>query len=225
MSRIEIAPDVWLLDGFPRYMVNVYLIGDVVLDAGMRQAAPGLLRQLKGDRVNACTLTHVHPDHQGASHALCEAHQVPLWCGAADAPAMERGDLTGQYPPGPVIALIDRIATGPAHPVERGLREGDEVAGFTIIDAPGHSPGQVAYWREKDRVLILGDVLANVNLNTLRPGLHEPPTRFTLNVGQNRESARKLAALKPRIVCFGHGAPLMDGAKMMDFVDALPMGG
>jgi hydroxyacylglutathione hydrolase len=224
MSRIEVAPDVWLLDGFPRYMVNVYRIGDVVLDAGMRQAAPGLLRQLKGERLTAHALTHVHPDHQGASHALCDAFKLPLWCGEADAPAMERGDLTGQYPAGPIISLIDRIATGPAHPVARGLREGDEVAGFTVLDVPGHSPGQVAYWRERDRVLILGDVLANVNLNTLTPGLHEPPTRFTLNVAQNRESARKLAGLNPRIVCFGHGAPLRDGARLVDFVAGLPHG-
>mgnify|MGYP002128813951 CR=1 FL=1 len=37
-----------------------------------------------------------------------------------------------------------------------GLREGDEVAGFEVLDAPGHSPGHIALWREQDRTLIAG---------------------------------------------------------------------
>ena len=38
---------------------------------------------------------------------------------------------------------------------------------------------------------------------------------------RNRESARKLIALEPELVCFGHGAPLRDPAKLKRFVDGL----
>ena len=53
------------------------------------------------------------------------------------------------------------------------------MAGFTVLDVPGHSAGHVAFWRESDRVLVLGDVLNNMNVLTGRRGLHEPKRFFT----------------------------------------------
>ena len=103
----------------------------------------------------------------------------------------------------------------------RALAVCDEVAGFTVLECPGHSPGHVAYWRESDRVLILGDVLNNMNLITGVPGLHEPPAVFTPDPARNRESARSLAALEPALCCFGHGPPLRDPQKLADFVAGL----
>ena len=50
----------------------------------------------------------------------------------------------------------------PGHPVARRLREGDEVARLRVLDAPGHSPGHIALWRESDRTLISGDVFFNL---------------------------------------------------------------
>lgn len=54
-------------------------------------------------------------------------------------------------------------------------------------------------------------------------GLHEPPRIFTPDPARNRESARKLAALEPALVCFGHGRPVRDTAKFAAFVNALPV--
>ena len=64
----------------------------------------------------------------------------------------------------------------------------DEVAGFAVLDVPGHSAGHVAFWRESDRVLILGDVLANMDQYTGIPGLHEPKPALTPDPARNRES-------------------------------------
>jgi hydroxyacylglutathione hydrolase len=96
------------------------------------------------------------------------------------------------------------------------------VAGFQVLEVPGHSPGHVAYWREPDRVLILGDVLNNVNILTGIPGLHEPPRFLTADPVENRRSARRLVPLEPRLVLFGHGGPLRDTRKFVEFVRALP---
>jgi glyoxylase-like metal-dependent hydrolase (beta-lactamase superfamily II) len=46
-------------------MFSIYLIEDVLIDAGTRHAGRRILRQLKGRDVTAHALTHVHPDHQG----------------------------------------------------------------------------------------------------------------------------------------------------------------
>jgi glyoxylase-like metal-dependent hydrolase (beta-lactamase superfamily II) len=132
------------------------------------------------------------------------------------------GGISNSQVPSVVNRLQQRFWTGPPHPVARALAEGDEVAGFTVLETPGHSPGHVAYWRESDGVLVLGDVLSNVNVRTGLPGLHEPLTVFTADPPRNRESARRLAALRPRLACFGHGAPLRDPGRLADFVDRLP---
>ena len=94
--------------------------------------------------------------------------------------------------------MITWAWAGPPYPVARRLREGDEVAGFKVLDVPGHSPGHVAYWRESDRALIAGDVLNNMNLMTGIPGLHEPRVEFTTDPALNRESARRLARARAR---------------------------
>ncbi|GMV99763.1 MAG: MBL fold metallo-hydrolase [Candidatus Hydrogenedentota bacterium] len=221
MGMEAIAPHLYLLTGFPKFAINVYLVGDVLLDAGTKLAHKRIMRQLAGRSVTAHALTHAHPDHQGSSHAVCEALGIPLWCGEGDADAMESGDLSGVLPVNWNTALQNVFWTGPAHPVARRLKEGDDVAGFEVIDAPGHSPGQVAYWREPDRVLILGDVINGMNLITTVPGLHEPPRLFTVDPAKNRKSARRLAGLHPKIVCFGHGRPWRDPDGFQRFVESL----
>jgi glyoxylase-like metal-dependent hydrolase (beta-lactamase superfamily II) len=118
--------------------------------------------------------------------------------------------------------IQERFWVGPPHPVSRVLREGDEVAGFTVLDSPGHTRGHVSFWRESDRVLILGDVLNNMNVMTGIPGLHQPPALFTTDPERNRASIRRLAALRPALACFGHGAPLRDPDKLADFAAQLP---
>ena len=218
----QLADGLHQLRGFPPNGINVYLMGDVVVDAATRHAGRRILRQIRGHTVTGHTLTHAHPDHQGASKELCDTLGIPLWCGEADVPAMEDGKIGAGQPDLLLNRLIDRMWSGPAHKVDRALREGDEVAGFTVLEVPGHSAGHVAYWRESDRALILGDVLNNMNLVTGLPGLHEPPKAFTPDPARNRESARRLAQLEPALVCFGHGAPLRDTRKFVDFIAGLP---
>jgi hydroxyacylglutathione hydrolase len=218
----ELADGLWMLDGWPRNSINVYIAQDVLIDAATRQAERRIMRQISGQTLSAHALTHAHPDHQGCSHVVCERLVIPLWCGRDDVPAMETpGAISNSQAPGWMNAFQKRFWTGPPHPVSRALVEGDEVAGFTVLESPGHSAGQVAYWRESDRVLILGDVLNNINVRTGIPGLHEPPDIFTPDPARNRVSARRLAALRPRLTCFGHGAPLRDPGKLAAFVGGL----
>jgi hydroxyacylglutathione hydrolase len=214
----QLADGVFLLRGFPPNAINVYLLGDVLVDAATRQAERRIMRQIKGHTVNAHALTHVHPDHQGATHAICEKLSIPLWCGQDDVPAMEvPGNVGAPGAPWIIARFQRRFWIGPPHPVARALHEGDEVAGFQVLETPGHTRGHISFWRESDRVLILGDVLNNMNLLTAIPGLHEPPDFFTPDPGLNRKSILRLAALEPSLVCFGHGPPLRDPRKLADF--------
>ncbi len=219
----RLADGLYLLRGLPPNAINVYLAEDVLIDAATRQGERRIMRQLRDRTVTAHALTHAHPDHQGASHAICEQLEIPLWCGRGDVPAMETpGGIKNSQAPGWLNRFQARFWTGPPHPVARALQEGDEVAGFEVLEVPGHSRGHVAYWREADRVLILGDVLNGMNLMTARRGLQEPPAVFTPDPARNRGSARRLAALEPRLVCFGHGPPLRDPRALHEFIATLP---
>jgi hydroxyacylglutathione hydrolase len=220
----EIAPDVWQLGGgFPPNGINVYVIEDVLIDAATRHGGRRIFRELDGREINAHALTHAHPDHQGASHEVCERLGIPYWVPERDADAAENPDLIGERQPDhPIAQFFARTMTGPGHKVDRMLREGDEVAGFRVLDVPGHSRGHVAFWRESDGVLILGDVLNNMDVLTAIRGLHAPKRYLTPDPARNLESARRLAALEPALVLFGHGPPLRDTRKFVDFVADLP---
>jgi glyoxylase-like metal-dependent hydrolase (beta-lactamase superfamily II) len=202
----EIAKNVWQLSGFPRDMFNVYLAGDILIDAGTRWAKRRIFRQLAGRTLSMVALTHCHPDHQGAVRAVCQRFGVPLAVHQADAAAME-----GRQPMVPanwLVRLGERFWSGPPYPVSRVLQDGDVVGEFRVVHAPGHTPGHVMYFREADRLVIAGDVLANIHFFTCRPGLREPPPFFSADRRMNWKAIRKLADLRPSMVCFGHGPPL-----------------
>jgi hydroxyacylglutathione hydrolase len=61
-----------------------------------------------------------------------------------------------------------------------------------------------------------------MNIFTSRTGLAEPKPYFTPDPARNRESARRLAELEPAVVCFGHGPPLRDTLRFVEFAGALP---
>jgi hydroxyacylglutathione hydrolase len=214
-----VADGVWQLRGFPRHMFNVYLMGDVLIDAATRWAKQRILQQVRGRRLSLVALTHCHPDHQGAAAAVCLRHRIPLACHEADAPMME-----GRAPMLPrtrILELGSRFWAGPAHPVARVLREGDEVGGFRVIHTPGHTPGHILFFRDSDRVAIAGDLLANIHFLTGRPGLREPPSFFAVDRAENRRSVQKLVELRPSVVCFGHGPPLRNLDELETFASKL----
>ena len=201
-----LAPGVHQLSGSPPHTINVYVVGDVLVDAGTPAAKKRILRQLAGTKLSAHLVTHAHPDHFGSSHAVCEALGLALWTGERDAEAIETAS------PVPSDTAVGRLLSKgrmpPAHPVARRLREGDEVAGFQVLDAPGHSPGHIALWREEDATLIAGDVFFNL------PRLGPPPGFLTVDPERNRRSMRRLAELRPALALFGHGPPLRDPQRL-----------
>ena len=79
----QLADDLYLLGGFPPYAINVYLVGDVLVDTGIKQSAGKIGAALKGRGVSAIALTHAHGDHAGGMKRLAAQLGVPVWCGAA----------------------------------------------------------------------------------------------------------------------------------------------
>jgi hydroxyacylglutathione hydrolase len=217
----NLAPEVWRLAEAPRPLINVYLAGDVLIDAGRRWDRRRLFKELEGRQISEVALTHVHPDHQGCAKAICEAFGVPLACHEDDVDAME-GRRSVSATAKPTAKLFGRLWQGPPRKVDRVLHEGDEVAGFRVVHAPGHAPGEVIFFRDSDRVAICGDVIRNITYLSLRTKLAEPPDDLTPDPPENRRSIRKLAALEPSLILPGHGPAVTDIAAFERFAAALP---
>lgn len=218
-----LAPGVWRLKELPAPLINVYLAEDVLIDAGRRWDRRRIFAEIEDRKVSMLALTHVHPDHQGVAKDVCRARGIPLACHADDVDAMEgRRPIQEAAPNNPYNRIIKRIWQGPPYEVGRVLSEGDEIAGFQVIHAPGHSRGEVIFFRGSDRVAICGDVIRNMSYATGLPGVKEPPDIFTYDPGENRRSIRKLAELEPSLILPGHGPAVTDMAAFKNFVTTLP---
>lgn len=217
----KVAAGVWQLRGWPPDVINVYLAGDVLIDTGTRLAKWRIAQQLPRRRIRLVALTHAHPDHMGSARAVCRRFGVSLACHEADVPVAE-----GRAPMLPQLQRprwLDWILQPPAWPVERVLHDGDVVGEFRVVHTPGHTPGHVVYFREGDRVAIAGDLAVNIHFLTREEGLREPPPFFSVDPAANRRSLQVLMALQPRLVCFGHGPPLRDMARLEQFVSGLAL--
>jgi glyoxylase-like metal-dependent hydrolase (beta-lactamase superfamily II) len=101
--------------------------------------------------------------------------------------------------------------------------------GWRWVHTPGHTPGHVSFYRADDGVLITGDALITLQVNTLvgmvrgRQGVSGPPWYMTADAASARASIRTIADLAPRVLASGHGHPLVgpDTAdRVHDFADA-----
>jgi glyoxylase-like metal-dependent hydrolase (beta-lactamase superfamily II) len=217
----HVAGDVWRLDESPRPLINVYLAGDVLIDAGRRWDRRRIFRQIDGREISMLALTHAHCDHQGCAKAVCEARGIPLACHADDVEAME-GRRPIAATNGRQARLYARLWAGPPRKVDRVLNEGEEIAGFRVVHAPGHSPGEVIFFRDDDRVAICGDVIRNISYLSLRARLAAPPDNLTLDPAENRRSVRRLAELDPSVILPGHGPAVTDVDRFKRWAAALP---
>lgn len=91
--------------------------------------------------------------------------------------------------------------------VDRPLVDGDAVGTFVVLHVPGHSPGTIALWREADRVLVVGHNPVNLSADPKAPRWLHLPRSLNHDNDQARESARRLAGLRPALVVTLHGHP------------------
>ncbi len=208
----EVTDGVHQLWGWLPHLINLYLVetpeGDVLIDAGTRWTTGIVLRHLRGRRLRMVALTHVHPDHQGAAAEVCRRKGVPLACHTADVGVMEGRARMG--PPTRLVRFADALWSGPPHPVAIRWHGGERFGDWEVIPAPGHTMGHVIFWRERDRVALVGDVVRNASLRGGFGSISETPHVFSVDPMLNRRSMKRLVELRPRLLCFGHGPPSTD---------------
>ncbi len=83
------------------------------------------------------------------------------------------------------------------------------MAGFRVIELPGHAPGQIGLFRESDRLALVSDCFYTLDIQTgIKGAPRVPHPAFNADTEQARASIRKLAALEPSIAWPGHADPV-----------------
>ena len=235
----EIAEGVFCLGPKGRTQTNVYLVHSadswVLIDAGwandavdIRSAATATFG--RGTRPTAILLTHDHPDHAGSARALAETWACPVYVHPGELP-IALGDFAAMQTDAgpldrwvvlPVMRAIGKrrrdaaLAASSLKDVVRALEPGGIVPGapgWTAIPTPGHTRGHISYFRAADRVLITGDALVTLRVNSPagllgRAGLSGPPWYTTWDPPRARASVAVLAGLDAEVLGPGHGQPL-----------------
>lgn len=233
-----VAPGVWRLKDL---FVNIFFIQNregtewVLVDSGLKTSAQKIKSLAEevfgsaGSRPKAIIMTHAHFDHRGSLEDLAAEWGVPVYCHH-----QERPYLTGRasYPPpdpavgGGMMALLSfTYPKGPIN-IEESLRELQqdekstedfehgqipELEDWKWIHTPGHTPGHISLFREKDGVLIAGDAFVTTMQESMLAVITQkkfvcgPPKYFTPDWISAARSVKHLAALEPNVIVTGHG--------------------
>ncbi len=205
---------------------NIYLVAAdslVLIDTGMPgddQAVLETLRDLGHAPADVAYIfiTHAHLDHVGSLASLASVTGAKVVAGALEADrlegrrmlcSMKREGFSGTLFRG-MLFVVEKFVT-PYVPTALDIaitseNRADPVAGFTIIETPGHSPGSLSFLHGGRELLFTGDALSGA------PRLKLPPRAGCSSFADALRSVKKLGELDFDTCLFGHGAPLTDRA-------------
>jgi glyoxylase-like metal-dependent hydrolase (beta-lactamase superfamily II) len=214
-----IAEGVHLIRGGLTRVMNVFLIEDgdgvVVYDAGEKGMALPILRAAaRMGGINRVVLGHGDTDHRGSAPALGEV--APVQCHPAavdqaqDSGGRDYWDLSKLPLPARLLHRFTHRYVWDGGPVRISdtVSEGDEVAGFEVIDLSGHAPGLIGLWRAADRLALVSDCFYITDMYGREIPPSVPHEAYNLDAAGARAAIRKLGELDPVTCAPGHRGPL-----------------
>jgi glyoxylase-like metal-dependent hydrolase (beta-lactamase superfamily II) len=223
---------------YTNQIVNVVMLGNpdgdwFLIDCGMPKCGEEIIaaaeKRFGKDRPPmAIFLSHGHFDHVGGVVTLLEKWNVPVYAHPLEMPfitgkqeypepdsSVEGGllaKLSSLYPH-EAIDISEHVS---AYPQDGSLPGAEQ---WHWIHAPGHSPGQVVFFREKDRILIAADAFITVRQDSFykvlvqKREVNGPPRYLTTDWQAAWDTVKKLRDLRPSLVVSGHGQ-YMKGAEL-----------
>jgi glyoxylase-like metal-dependent hydrolase (beta-lactamase superfamily II) len=205
--------------------VNAFLVaGDLLalVDAGVPGGSRRLLSAIRETGRDPADLrfvlvTHHHVDHIGSLASVVQETGAAVLAHPKEVPIIE-----GKMPAPPKvgrswgsrlrISLSERLGATEAAPVAVKYPWQDDTAlvgtGLRAIHTPGHTAGHLAYIHPASGTLFVGDAAANI-LGRLTKPIANHDEDFEAMIA----SLRKMAEVEFDTACFGHGRPMVHGAR------------
>jgi hydroxyacylglutathione hydrolase len=170
---------------------NSYIYGSILIDAGV---LPMSIKPFK-DQINTIVLTHCHFDH------TARVKEIAHMCKAKV--AIHKNDVRGLLEDTWSLSMHFG-ARSPGIAPDIVLGEGDIIGELMVLHTPGHTPGSICLYSERDRVLISGDTVFSDGCF----GRYDFPggSRIELARSLDRLALLDVGGLYP-----GHGEPVEQG--------------
>lgn len=155
--------------------------------------------------IRRIVLTHAHMDHVGSLDDLVALlPDAEVFIGARESRLMEQDfSLDPGEPKTKLRGRFPAVKTRPSL-----LDPGDHVGSLRAVGTPGHTPGHLAYFDERNGALLAGDSFQSAGGVAVAGDmrlLFPLPAMFTWNKPLAFESARVLYMLNPTCLAPGHG--------------------
>lgn len=203
-------------------MVNAYLVreddGLTLVDTGLPRSDTAILKaaQRIGAPIVRIALTHAHGDHIGSLDSLAaKLPEAEVLISARDARLLAGDKSLDPGEGGKIRGSLPGAKTKPT----RLLAPGDRIGSLEVVDAAGHTPGQVAFLDTRDRALLCADAYSTLG-GVAVPA--KPYPRFplvwmgTCDRPRALEAAQALRLLNPSRLAPGHGGIVDDPGAAMD---------
>ncbi|MBP7690898.1 MAG: MBL fold metallo-hydrolase [Anaerolineales bacterium] len=208
----------------PGVIANVYVVTDpdgvTLVDTGLPYNHGRIVAYLArlgqpAAAVRRILVTHADRDHMGSVKALQALTGARVYASALEGAAMARGQETRRLnvPPGLRLAfwVLRRFvfAAAPPAAADESLTDGQVLpvlGGLQVLATPGHTPGHVSFYAPAAGVLFAGD-----SLRVLGGRLRVSSGPNTADAAAAAASASRQLALRPHLICAGHGAALLLG--------------
>jgi glyoxylase-like metal-dependent hydrolase (beta-lactamase superfamily II) len=210
-------------------LVNCYLVREsdsfTLIDTTVAGGARRIIdaaRAIAQEPIARLLLTHAHGDHIGSLDALAAALGQPqVAIGKREArllpkkPAQDRSLDPGE-PQCKVKGSLPGAVTAPTHL----LSDAELYGSLRVVGTPGHTPGHMSYFDERDGTLYAGDALVTVggevNVSGFGPWYFPLPALATWHRPTALASARRLLDLPIRRYAAGHGRIVEGGPELLE---------
>ncbi|MEP6754654.1 MAG: MBL fold metallo-hydrolase [Chthonomonadales bacterium] len=219
----EVLPGVKIIG---LWQENAWLLyrGDdaVLIDTGIRWDRKSLMAGLEQElghlkKLRLILQTHAHCDHAGNTAYLRENFGCKIAIHSLEAPFLTTRKtyiplgIGAISPRGVCFAVGEVIFPVERCPVDEILTEGDLIATpigpLRVILTPGHTIGHISFFNEENGWLFSGDAIINVIPWLRKTALCLPVPVFSVDMSIAKQSACKLADLRPTALLAQHGHP------------------
>ncbi|GAB4396633.1 MAG: MBL fold metallo-hydrolase [Anaerolineales bacterium] len=208
----------------PGIVANVFLIvepdGLTLIDCGLPRSTAKILGYVQSlgrqaREIKRILITHADNDHYGSLAELQAATGAQVYASAVEAQAIAHGEMSRPLKLSAalraVFALSRPFLRAKPCRVQHTVKNDqclNHLGMLKVIETPGHTPGHISFYAPSQGILFAGDSLRSAEGRLLvSSGVN------TWDEAIARDSARKQAALHPRIVCVGHGAAVYNAAE------------